>query len=170
MKKILLFVVVLCLLPACKSIDNNPDLSESTTHLFVGDYDSQLNMELSLSAFPGIKLPHTDSVAFSIVELGFNRVRLVYSDDTTMDATVSGNTMILDSDSTLYTFEGVEIKGIATGTGVLKENVLTINGQFSGDIIGTIDIFLAPVVLDGTCTGTTVTVATKKIAPIGAIF
>ena len=154
MKKLILFVCVICLLPACKP--------ESIPSSFFGDYDAQLTMSISLSAFPGVQIPHSDSIAFSIIDLGVNRVRLVYTDSTSMDATVNGNSIILDSDSTFYALEGVEIKGIASGSGTLKDNVLTINGQFSGDVVGTIDIYSTPVVLDGTCTGTTLTVATKK--------
>lgn len=152
MKKIIFFISVICLLPACK-----PSV---TTQDFLGDYDAQTTLLISLSALPGVPLPFSDSTTFSIVELGENRVRLVYTDSTTLDATVNGQTITLDSDSTFYQFKGVEIKGIASGSAVLKDKVLTINGQFSGDVIGSID--MSPTPLTGTCDGTTVTIATKK--------
>lgn len=90
MKKIIFFISVICLLPACKPTETDPDLPSVTTQDFLGDYDAQTTISISLSAFPGVQIPFSDSTAFSIVELGENRVRLVYTDSTTLDATVNG--------------------------------------------------------------------------------
>jgi len=164
MKKNILLLCSLCLLFACTTPDNDPDvvLPQATTNAFLDDYDAQITMSLSLSALPGVPIPHTDTIAFTIVDLGANRVRLVYTDSTTIDASITDNSLILDNDSTFVSTNGIEIKGVTTGIGTLQDSILTINGQFSGDVIGSIDMFGTLVPLTGTCTGTTVTVATKK--------
>ena len=164
MKKNVLLLCSLCLLFACTNSDNDPDvdLPQAATNAFLGDYDAKVTMSLLFSALPGVTIPQTDSVAFTIVELGENRVRLVYTDSTTMDASITDNRLVLDNDSTFVSSDGLEIKGVTTGEGTLQDDILTINSQFSGDVIGSIDMFGTLVPLTGTCTGTTVTVATKK--------
>ena len=123
MKKVLFYLLVACVLfQGCITVDPPVDPRDAFVGVYSYQSEGSLEADLGITTF---KLPLDGTGEFTITKVGEgNQVQLIGVNDT-INASVSGNNLILETNTITETIQGYSMElQFANNTAILTDNIL----------------------------------------------
>lgn len=123
MKKVLFYLLVACgLFQGCITVDPPEDLRDAFVGVYSYRSEGSLEVDLGITTFT---LPLDGTGEFTITKVGEgNQVQLIGVNDT-INASVSGQNLILDINTIATTIQGYSMElQFANNTAILTDNIL----------------------------------------------